>query len=557
MKYRKNTIGFYAALTLPEMVLAMSIMAVVMAVILVQFRAILNSWDSKAGTGEVIQNGRIMIDHLNRNLSKAVRITDVSSAAETDGYIEFEDNDGNTLRYDIAANDYVEFGVIGSLSDLAGPVSMLQFTCYDACDLDTPITDINSIRFVKVQTTLTNSATLGQDKTFTAQAYLRVSGNSTSSGGSVISAIAYSNLTSYGILKTVEIAGTGDITDTVIDSLEFDASYGGNPKIIHVSDSVYAIAYRGYRDDGFLKTVEIADTGAITDTVIDTLEFDTANCLVPKIIHVSGDFYAIAYSGRGEDGFLKTVEIAANGQITDTEIDELEFDTVHAEYPDIIHVSGDVYAIAYNDEGWIGFLKTVGIAHTNGMITPTVYDTLQYSTNSSNHRMIHVSGDVYAICYHAGFGHGVLKTVEIATNGQIQDTVIDTMDFTTNKGYWPDIIHVSGDVYAIAAGLYPGAGDLRTVEIYADGQISDTVIDSMAYDTVDGQMPDIINISGNVYAIGYWGPDEDGFLTTVEIAANGQITDTAIDSLEFDTVLGRYASIVNVSEVPGSAQILP
>jgi hypothetical protein len=156
------------------MVIALAIMVIIFAAIVPQFGVIRGSWDSKAGAAEAVQNGRVLIDHLNRNLSKAVKVTAVSGSAVTNGYIEFEDNDSNTLRYDInSTSNYVEFGAVGELSDLAGPVSQLQFTCYDACDLDTAITDVNDIRSVKVETTLTNPATLGQDKTFIAQAYLR------------------------------------------------------------------------------------------------------------------------------------------------------------------------------------------------------------------------------------------------------------------------------------------------------------------------------------------------------------------------------------------------
>ncbi|MBW2602189.1 MAG: hypothetical protein JRD47_09775, partial [Deltaproteobacteria bacterium] len=46
-------------------------------------------------------------------------------------------------------------------------------------------------------------------------------------------------------------------TNTVIDTLEFDTSSGYEPDIIHVDGNVYAIAYRGPSDDGYLKTVEI------------------------------------------------------------------------------------------------------------------------------------------------------------------------------------------------------------------------------------------------------------------------------------------------------------
>jgi type II secretory pathway pseudopilin PulG len=137
-----------------EMVIAMAIMAIVCAVLVPQLRAISSGWDSRTGAAETLQNGRILIDHLNRNLSKAARITAVSDSGTANGYIEFVDNDANSFRYDVnSISSYVEFGLIVSLSDLAGPVSQLQFTCYDALDLDTPITDVNSIRSVKVETT--------------------------------------------------------------------------------------------------------------------------------------------------------------------------------------------------------------------------------------------------------------------------------------------------------------------------------------------------------------------------------------------------------------------
>jgi hypothetical protein len=156
---------------------------IIFAAILPQFALIRDSWDVKQGTAEALQNGRVLTDHINRNLLKAVRITAVSESSVTNGYIEYEDNDGNTFKYEYVAsenNDYVRFGPLGNLSDLAGPVSSLKFTCYDACDLDTPlspVTDANVIRTVKVDATITNSASMGQNKTFTTWVYLRTNAN--------------------------------------------------------------------------------------------------------------------------------------------------------------------------------------------------------------------------------------------------------------------------------------------------------------------------------------------------------------------------------------------
>ncbi len=327
-----------------------------------------------------------------------------------------------------------------------------------------------------------------------------------------------SNTADIVLTVTVTTSGTGapgDITGE-IDSLEFDASNGYEPSIIHVDGNVYAIAYRSTNDDGFLKTVEIATDGQITNMVIDTLEFDTSNGYEPSIIHVDGNVYAIAYRSTNDDGFLKTVEIAMDGQITGTVIDTLAFDTSNNGYePSIIHVDGNVYAIAYRGPGSDGFLKTVEIA-TDGQITNTVIDTLPFDTSDGYEpSIIHVDGNVFAIAYRGASNNGLLKSVEIATDGQITGTVIDTLEFDATYGSNPDIINVGGDIYAIAYG--GNKGYLRTVEIATDGQITNTVIDSSQFDNSSGNEPDIIHVDGNVFAIVYRGGGFDGFLKTLEI----------------------------------------
>ena len=292
--------------------------------------------------------------------------------------------------------------------------------------------------------------------------------------------IAYTGDTDDGFLKTVQIAGSGEIGNEEIDSFEFDVVKGKTPDIIPISGDVYAIAYAEDGDDGRLITLTIANDGQITEAIIDSVEFDNAKGKTPNIIHISGNVYAIAYAGDGDDGWLITGTITAAGQITDTLIDSLEFDPVKGKTPNIIPISGNVYAIAY-----AGVLDD-----------------------------------------------GFLITVTIATDGQITDTVIDTLEFDTSQGKTPNIIPISGDVYAIAYAGNADAGSLKTVTIATDGQITDPVIDTLEFDSAKGKTPNIIPVSGDVYAIAYAGNGDDGFLKTLTIATDGQITDPVIDTLE-------------------------
>ena len=173
-------------LTLVEMVIALSLMTIVFASVVPLFGQMRDSWDFRQSAADTLQNGRVLIDHLQRNLAEAVKITAVSDSSETNGFIEFENDDAEIYRYDIdGSSGYVEFGQTGNLSELAGPVSMLKFTCFDACDLDTPISDVDSTRFVKIETVFINALDAGQDETFTTAIYLRTNGNSISGPGTV------------------------------------------------------------------------------------------------------------------------------------------------------------------------------------------------------------------------------------------------------------------------------------------------------------------------------------------------------------------------------------
>jgi hypothetical protein len=340
----------------------------------------------------------------------------------------------------------------------------------------------------------------------------------------------------------------GDIANTVIDTLEFDSTSGYYPDIIHLSGNIYAIAYHGVSGDGFIRTVGIAPDGNITNSIIDTLEFDTSDCIFPDIISISGNIYAVAYQGPGDHGFIKTVEIAPDGNITDSVIDTLEFDTGNGLEPVIIHVSGKIFAVAYRGDGNDGFIKTVEIA-PDGSITDSVIDTLEYDTSDGYYPdIIHISGNIYAIAYEGTNNDGFIKTISITPGGDIGNSVIDTLEYDTSDGYYPDIIHISGNIYAIA---YEGTnydGFVKTVEISTDGNITDSVIDTLEFDTADGREPKIINVTGDVYAVAYRGTNNDGFLKTVSIAASGQIANSVIDTLEFNTGDSYYPDIFRIAE---------
>jgi len=218
--------------TILEVIISLAIIVAIMAVMLTQLKTINDGWALQQGGSEALQNGRVLVAHINRNLIKAARITDVSELDVTSGFIELEDNNGDTYRYEISAGNMVQYGEPGVLYDLTGPVSNFQITCYDDDDLDTPLviaTDgVDGIRFVKVAITMINSTPKGQDKDFWAAAYLRTNRSSHSNTLAHWKLDESSDLTAYDSSGndyhgTLTNMSGSEWTDGIIDGgLEFD-----------------------------------------------------------------------------------------------------------------------------------------------------------------------------------------------------------------------------------------------------------------------------------------------------------------------------------------------
>jgi prepilin-type N-terminal cleavage/methylation domain-containing protein len=162
--------------TLVELVVAMALLGIVLGAIVPVFAGIRNGSDTQQACTEMLQNARVLNEHLLRHLAQARRIVGFSSPAETGGYIEFEAADGTIGRYGVNQAGYVEFGPPGAGAELAGPVSCLRFVCYDANDLSRPIETAGTIHFVTWEAVLKSPGRLAQDGAVKGACCLRAKG---------------------------------------------------------------------------------------------------------------------------------------------------------------------------------------------------------------------------------------------------------------------------------------------------------------------------------------------------------------------------------------------
>ena len=229
-----------------------------------------------------------------------------------------------------------------------------------------------------------------------------------------------------GVLQTVNITPHRPLSyDSLID-IEYDLGQGQNPRdlrpiISHVSDNIYLVAYNNLSESKnlsvYLKTFNISLDGTIEFTgyqIFDDCESDIGERNRPSVVKVS-DFgsysiFAIAYSINVDPdhpsvGMIKTLNISHDGNINYTgEI--ANFDVVEGYAPNIIHVDGDKFAIAYRNTSNLGVVKTFNIS-SDGIIQYTgeefIFDNKIHDKDLNPPSIVEVSNSstysVFAIVY--------------------------------------------------------------------------------------------------------------------------------------------------------------
>jgi competence transcription factor ComK len=354
-----------------------------------------------------------------------------------------------------------------------------------------------------------------------------------------------------GVIPTVTITAnatgggaTGNITKSIKSSLDF-ATEGYTPKIVQVSGNIYAIVYTdSINKNGYLKTMSISNNGDI-GAVGGPVAFDTSACFTPTIISVSGNYYAIAYAGsKNGAGYLKTVPITSGGTIG-TVGTRFTVDSSACFNPDIIYVSGNIYAIAYTgSNNGAGYIKPVSIT-SGGVISSGGSRFTFVSSACFTPSIIQISGIYYAIAYAGSKNNtGLLKTVSI-TSGGVISAVGGPFTFDSSSCYTPTIIYVSGNYYAIA---YRGTsnGSLKTVSISSTGTIG-TVKSTYPYSTSMCFMPDITQVASGIFVIAYSDGSYFGYLKTVSIGTDGIIVTPAIDTYNFDTASCYESNLIHIT----------
>jgi type II secretory pathway component PulJ len=122
MRSARAHIAAVRGTTLVELTVATAIMTTVFAAILPVFVALRNSTQVRRARLEMLQNARVLNEHLSRHLAQARRIVAVSPRTEDQGYLEFEAPDGGVYRWASCASWPVRWNT-SALPATAGRIS--------------------------------------------------------------------------------------------------------------------------------------------------------------------------------------------------------------------------------------------------------------------------------------------------------------------------------------------------------------------------------------------------------------------------------------------------
>jgi len=344
----------------------------------------------------------------------------------------------------------------------------------------------------------------------------------------------------------------------IIQSIQLDQKFGMTPWMIHAEGNIYSIVSENQSKGGILSTFNISNKGKISEKNADfNFGNSTGNKLLrPVIINVNDNFYSVGYLDKNHHINIKTFRIKSNNGSIEY-IDNITFNDTdpninsnNLNKPSLCKISDNMIAISYRDTYKRGIVKTVNISN-DGQLNYTnkswiFDDNICYET-----KIINCSNGIFAITYRGPGNDGIIKTMKIySNNGTIKSTEKEHT-FETNQCYEPDIINISNQIFAITYRGPGGKGIIKTMKIYSNNGTIKSTEKEHTFESNKCYDPDIIHYSLDSYAIAYATGNSgktEGILQIVGIYSNGSFDDTNIVKFLFHDDKTYFPSINKVND---------
>ncbi|MBA7496285.1 hypothetical protein ES702_06884 [subsurface metagenome] len=304
-------------------------------------------------------------------------------------------------------------------------------------------------------------------------------------------------------LTTLQIDFYGQISDSIIDSWQFDVTPANHTFPMYIHDDICVIAYLNSSSHTILISFSVNSNGTITKSIIDTCTLDPVGGVPNHIMNLGGGYLAISITGAGGPGDIHTLKVETDGSMPLSPTGSLRIEPSRCVYPELYRVDGDIYAFAYEGPGDDGLLKTVNISKF-GLIGPAAIDTYEFDPTGPCHDLTICKTNNYFPITYRGPGHdGFIKVLQIDDDGNITKSIFDTYEFDTTSCHNPDSVRLGQGYFLV---VYTGTdldGFAKTFMTDSNGHLNSTTIDTLEFDTVGGADPDLIRYASSGYAVFY------------------------------------------------------
>ena len=126
--------------------------------------------------------------------------------------------------------------------------------------------------------------------------------------------------------------------------------------LIQLDSDTYVLAHSYSNNKGYIRTFTISADGS-TITQVGSLVHDANLGEYNSLVKVDSNTVALAYSGNGGNGYIKTFTIPSSGASI-TEVFEYKHDSIYGKHNSFVQVDDDTYTLAYSGTSNDGFIKT-------------------------------------------------------------------------------------------------------------------------------------------------------------------------------------------------------
>ena len=345
-------------------------------------------------------------------------------------------------------------------------------------------------------------------------------------------------------------------------SLEFETSNTGHHALIKRDDDTFILAHTygsGVGDRGMISTFNLSADGYTLTEVTSRFQFNSSSYndyWYGSWVQVDTNTFAIAYWDYQNGSYITTYDVSADGATVTRKKDHHQHSsgTNTGKWNSFIKLSSTIYVLAYQDNSTRGVIKTFTISDDGATITQKDTEYLLGSATNGDAKMqwnslVKVDDNTVAVAFEGASSHGYIAATNVnASTGEI--TGAGANKYTTLlkhdgvQGLHNSLVKMGSGKYVLAYAGASNDGFLQSFTIADDG-LSISEIANLEHDTGDGKYNQLLPIGDEALLLSYQGVDDDGFIKSFSIDANGgQIAQVEVK--EHDTNYGANQSLADL-----------